>query len=189
MNPSVAESAVARLIALAEEEKHDDPKPADELPESPSPSRAPASEASPTASMAMLPDPMRGLEENPMLKTLLQFRMLMPYLSPMGAQEQDPVMGSLSTELKQSVGDLQLAQRDLRMTVQEQLVQMKRVEEEMHRMREATEKNAFESGNLVEDMKSTYSLLKKTAGVLGLTLVALISLAVYLMIRIPHLLH
>lgn len=137
----------------------------------------------------MMADPLRGLDDNATLKTLLQFRMMMPYLSHMAGAEQDPAMGSLTTELKQSVGDLQLTQRDLRMTVQEQLVQMKRVEEEMHRMREATEKNAFESGNLVEDMKSTYSLLRKTAGGLGVVLAALIGLAVYLMVRLPHLLH
>jgi hypothetical protein len=191
MNPHHAESAVARLIALAEDHKQEIP--AEEPPEnqnSPEPQPSEPPQAPAAASMAMMADPMRGLEENPMLKTLLQYRMLMPYLSPMmGAHEQDSGMASLSGELKQSVGDMQLAQRDLRMTVQEQLVQMKRVEEEMHRMREATEKNSFESANLVEDMKSTYSLLKKTAGVLGVMVLALIGLAVYLIIRVPHLLH
>lgn len=185
MNRNVTESAVDRLIAMAEDEKHDNARPVDELHDSPhSPDQPPPS----PGSMAMLPDPMRGLEDNPMLKTLLQFRMLMPYLSPM-PQEQDPAMAGLSTELKQSVGDLQLAQRDLRMTVQEQLVQMKRVEEEMHRTREATEKNAFESANLVEDMKSVYSLLKKTAGVLGVMVAGLIGLAIWLIVKNPHLLH
>jgi hypothetical protein len=188
MNPSVAASTVNRLIALAEVEKHDSPKPADELPEGPVPPE-PSSEPPPPGSMAMMTDPMRGLEDNAALKTLLQFRMLMPYLSHMAGQEHDPATASLSTELKQSVGDLQLTQRDLRMTVQEQLVQMKRVEEEMQRMRDATEKNSFESANLVEDMKSVYSLLKKSAGVFGVALAALIGLAVYLMVRFPHLLH
>lgn len=186
MNRNPAESAVDRLIAMAEDEKHDNARPVDELHDSPHSSDQPPP---PPGSMAMLPDPMRGLEDNPMLKTLLQFRMLMPYLSPMGAQEHDPAMTGLSTELRQSVGDLQLAQRDLRMTVQEQLVQMKRVEEEMHRTREATEKNAFESANLVEDMKSVYSLLKKTAGVLGVMIAALIGLAIWLILKNPHLLH
>jgi hypothetical protein len=190
MNPHLAESAVARLIALAEDHKQETP--AEEPPENqslpePQPSDPPERHAA--ASMAMMADPMRGLEDNPMLKTLLQYRMLMPYLSPMGAHEQESGMAGLSGELKQSVGDLQLAQRDMRMTVQEQLVQMKRVEEEMHRMRDATEKTAFESSNLVEDMKSTYSLLKKTAGVLGVLVAALIGFAVYLIVRVPHLLH
>jgi hypothetical protein len=189
MNSRVAESAVDRLIALAEYEKQDSPKAADELPDNPAPPDPPSSEPPPPGSMAMMADPLRGLEDNATLKTMLQFRMLMPYLSHMAGQEGDPAMGNLTTELKQSVGDLQLTQRDLRMTVQEQLVQMKRVEEEIHRMRDATEKNAFESSNLVEDMKSTYSLLKTTAGGLGVALAALIGLAVYLIIRVPHLLH
>ena len=181
MNRNVSVAAVDRLIAMAEDEKPNGEKPASDLPE--------AGRGSET--MAMLPDPMRGLEDNAMLKTLLQFRMMMPYLSrmmePQG--EGDSAMAGLSAELKQSVGDLQLTQRDLRMTVQEQLVQMKRVEEEMHRMRDATEKNAFESSNLVEDMKSVYSLMKKTAGVLGAVLAALIGTAAYLLAKNPHLLH
>lgn len=182
------ESALDRLIAMAEDEKHEPQQTADESPGS-TPGGEPPDASLPGA-MAMLADPLRGLEENPMLKTLLQFRMLMPYLSPMmGGQEHDPAMAALTSELKQNVGDLQLTQRDLRMTVQEQLVQMKRVEEEMHHMREATERNAFESSNLVEDMKSTYSLLKKTAWVLGLMVAALMGLAGYLMTRVPHLLH
>jgi hypothetical protein len=185
MNRHDTESAVDRLIAMAEDEKHESAGTADELRDHPQAGGQPPPSS---GSMAMLPDPMRGLEDNPMLKTLLQFRMLMPYLSPT-AQEQDPAMSSLSTELRQSVGDLQLAQRDLRMTVQEQLVQMKRVEEEMHRTREATEKNAFESANLVEDMKSVYSLLKKTAGALSIVFVALIALAVWVLVKNPHLLH
>jgi hypothetical protein len=177
MNRNDTESAVDRLIAMAEDEKHDSAPPMDDLHDHPQSGDQPPPSA---GSMAMLPDPLRGLEDNPMLKTLLQFRMLMPYLSPMGAQEHDPAMTGLSTELRQSVGDL---------TVQEQLVQMKRVEEEMHRTREATEKNAFESANLVEDMKSVYSLLKKTAGVLGVLVAALIGLAVWLLVKNPRLLH
>ena len=180
MNRNVSESAIDRLIAMAEENKpDDDPKLAAELPESPPPPSA--------ESMAMMPDPMRGLEDNPTLKALVQFRMLMPYLSPMmGSQEQEPAMAGLSSELKQSVGDLQLAQRDMRMTVQEQLVQMKRVEEEMHRMREATEKNTFESVELTLDMKSVHSLVVKAVSVLGAVLAVLIGFAVYLVVRTPH---
>lgn len=183
MNRNFSESAIDRLIAMAEEKKPDDePKPAAKLPESPPPPPPPSPE-----SMAMMPDPMRGLEDNPTLKTLVQFRMLMPYLSHMmGAQEQDPALPSLSTELRQSVGDLQLAQRDLRMTVQEQLVQMKRVEEEMHRMREATEKNTFEATELTLDMKSVHSLVVKAVSVLGVILAVVLGFAVYFLVRYPH---
>jgi hypothetical protein len=178
MNRNVSVAAVDRLIAMAEDEKPNGEKPASDLPE--------AGRGSET--MAMLPDPMRGLEDNAMLKTLLQFRMMMPYLSrmmePQG--EGDSAMAGLSAELKQSVGDLQLTQRDLRMTVQEQLVQMKRVEEEMHRMREATEKNTFESVELTLDMKSVHSLVVKAVSVLGAVLAVLIGFAVYLVVRTPH---
>lgn len=180
MNRNISESAVDRLIAMAEDEKSEGPKPAGALPEG----------GRGLDTMPMLPDPMRGFDDNPMLKALLQFRMMQPYMSRLLEPEgQDAGMATISNELKQSVGDLQLAQRDLRMTVQEQLVQMKRVEEEMHRTREATERNAFESSELVEDMKTVHSLVKKTAGILGAMLALLIGMVAYVLIRNPHLLH
>lgn len=180
MNRNVTESAVDRLIAMAEDEKADGPRPANALPDG----------GRGLDTMPMLPDPARGIDDNPMLKALLQFRMMMPYMSRLMEPEgQDSAMATISTELKQSVGDLQLAQRDLRMTVQEQLVQMKRVEEEMHRTREATERNAFEASELVEDMKTVHSLVKKTAGILGTMLALLIGLVAWVLIRNPHILH
>ena len=176
MTSSVCESTVEWLIAMAGEEK-------------------PAAAKSPGAvpqeaqglDMSLLADPGRGAEDTGMLKALLQMRMMMPYLSRMmDPPGHEPGMAALSTELKQSVGELQLAQRDLRMTVQEQLVQMKRVEEEMNRTREATERNASESTELVEDMKSMRSLVQKSAGVLGILLTILIFLMVWMLARGPH---
>lgn len=179
MNRNASESAVDRLIAMAEDEKTDAPKPPAALPDG----------GRELGSMPLLADPARGLDDNPMLKALLQFRMLAPYMGRlMEPDGQNASLASLSAELKQNVGDLQLAQRDLRMTVQDQLVQMKRVEEEMHRTREATERNAFESSELVEDMKSVHSLVKRTGAVLGAMLAVLIGLVIYAIAKNPHLL-
>lgn len=183
MNRIASESALDRLIALAENGRNDSPKPAGALPETAGDPGNGNMDA-----MPLLPDPARGMDDNPMLKALLQFRMMAPYMSRlMDSGSQDPGLASIATELKQSVGDLQLAQRDLRMTVQEQLVQMKRVEEEMHRTREATERNASEASELVYDMKAMHSLLKKAAAGVGVVLVSLIGLAVYLVVEITRL--
>lgn len=179
MDRNVSESAVDRLIAMAAEGTPAAPKTAGALPHE-----------TQGLDVPLLADPGRGLEDNAMLKALLQMRMMMPYMSRlMEPQGHDPAMAALSSELKQSVGDLQLAQRDLRMTVQEQLVQMKRVEEEMNRTREATERNAFDSSELVEDMKSMQSLVKKTVGVMGVLIAILAGLVIWMVARSPQLLH
>ena len=173
MTSSSCESTVEWLIAMAGEEKPAVAKSAGAIPQE-----------TQGLDVSLLADPGRGTEDTGMLKALLQMRMMMPYVSRMmDSQGQDPGMAALSTDLKQSVGDLQLAQRDLRMTVQEQLVQMKRVEEEMNRTREATESNAFESKELVEDMKSMRSLVQKSAGALGFLLVVLIVLIVWMLAK------
>lgn len=180
MNRNASESAVDRLIAMAEDEKPDDSTPAGALPESVSGLHA----------VPMLPDPMRGVDDNPMFNALLQLRMMAPYMSRlMGPEGQESTMATISAELKQSVGELQLAQRDLRMTVQEQLVQMKRLEEEMHRTREATDRYAFEATDLVEDMKSVHSLLKKSAMIMGGMLLVLLGLVIYLLVHNSGLSH
>ena len=180
MNRNLSASTVERLIALASDEKPAAaPKTAGALPQE---------THGLEATMPLLAEPTPGIDDNPMLKALLQFRMLMPYMSrlmePQGQAE--PTLTALATELKQSVGDLQLAQRDLRLTVQEQLVQMKRVEEEMNRTREATERNAAESAELVEDMKSMRALVRRTAAILGTMMTVLTVLVIWLLVRSPH---
>lgn len=182
MNRNLSASTVDRLIALAADEK---PAPA---PAAKTAGALPQETRGLETTMPLLPEPAPGIDDNPMLKALLQFRMLMPYMTrlmePQG--QADPTLATLASELKQSVGDLQLAQRDLRLTVQEQLVQMKRVEEEMNRTREATERNAAESSELVEDMKSMRALVRGAAAFLGAMLAVLTALVIWLLIRSPH---
>lgn len=183
MKRNISAATVDRLIALASDEK-----PVAAKPVVPKPAAALPQESHGLETMPLLADPTAAMDDNPMLKALLQYRMLMPYMTRLLEPQShgDPGLGSLTTDLKQSVGDLQLAQRDLRLTVQEQLVQMKRVEEEMNRTREATERNASESSELVEDMKSMRSLVRKTAGFLGTMLAVLVVLVVWLLVRGLH---
>jgi len=174
-----SESAVDRLIALALEDK---------------PAKPPAEEPTdletvPVFADAGLPFP-RELEHNPMWKALLQLRTFLPYVARL-LEMSSPSQAStaLTHEMRQSMGQLELAHRELRTVVQDQTVQMKRVEEAMARAQEATERNANELTEVSEDLRSVHSLVRRATWVLAILLAALIGLVVFLLVRVPHLLH
>lgn len=139
----------------------------------------------------MLADPreLGELEHNPMWKALLQFRAVVPYLARMLEMSQPAGGGVPSTELKQSVTQLESSHRELRLAVQDQVVQMKRLQEELTRAREATERNSMESQEMAEDLRAMHSLVRRAAVSLGLMLAVLIGLIAWVAARVPHLLH
>lgn len=210
MNRNASESAVDRLIALATDEKpvahapahppahsHGHPTAAVETPERPR-------ELEPVPQFADI----KELEQNPMWKALLQFRVLVPYIArllevsthshtPAAPPAAPPPPPAVFNELRQTVTDLQTthrelqtaqrdlqgAQRDLRIVVQEQIVQMKRVEEDTARIRQASEKNATQTSELADDVKAVHSLVKIMAGIIGGLLVVLIGLVIFALVR------
>ncbi|MBT9331834.1 hypothetical protein [Paracidobacterium acidisoli] len=177
------ESAVDRLIELATDEK-------------PSAAAPKEIERAPHEFFVNVPDTGahdgKDLEENPMWKMLLQFKSVLPYVArllpllDLGAAHAQS--SALSTEVKQHVGELQTSQRDLRLALQDQTLQLKRFEEQVTRVREATERNAFEHSELVEDVKSIHSLIRTVTGVLGTLLVILIVMVGFLIFHFTHLL-
>jgi hypothetical protein len=199
MNRNASESAVDRLIALASDEKPAKPAP---------PAHAPAAAHAHAYSAAAVENPERptelepvpqfadikDLEQNPMWKALLQFRVLVPYIARLlevSTHSHTSAPAPASNELKQTVTDLQTtqrdlqtSQRDLRTAVQEQMVQMKRVEEDTARIRQASEKSATQTAELVEDIKAVHSLVKIMAGVFGGLLLVLIALVVFLLVKV-----
>lgn len=192
-----SESAVDRLIALASDEKpaaqvHSIPHPpaAVETPERPHPERPQTTELEQVPAFADI----KELEQNPMWKALLQFRVLVPYIARLlevSTHSHTPAPAPVSNEFKQTVTDLQTStrdlqtsQRDLRTVVQDQMVQMKRVEEDTARIRQAAEKSATQTAELTEDVKSVHSLLKIVGGVVGGLLLVLIVLVIYLLIKV-----
>lgn len=186
MNRKASETAVDRLIALALDE------PA--KPEAHAPRPVPAVPPPPTdlEPMALLEDPglpsMRELEHSPMWKTLLQFRSFLPLVSRLlEADSPTRAITGLSSEMRQSVGELQNTQRETRLTVQDHTLQLKRFEESMTKAQEATERHAFELSELNEDVKSMHLLVKRVTGIMVTLLVALIVLIVVLLVRLPHL--
>ena len=181
MNRNASESAVDRLIALAQQ------KPAGR--------GAVATEEQTDLETVpgSLPS-MRELEHNPMWKALLQFRAFLPYIARLlemssPTQQSTAVSTELRNEMRQSVGGLEASQRDLRLAVQDQTVEIKRIEESITRTRETTERNAVEVTELAEDVRSMRSLVKVALGVLVLLFVTLIGLLMFLLVRVRPMLH
>ncbi len=189
MNRNASESAVDRLIALASDEKPASPPYSQ-------PSGA-AAVASPDRSAELEPvsptsfADLRELEHNPMWKALLQFRVLVPYLARLlEVSNTHASPPAFPPELKQSVTDLQTSQRelqtshrDLRTVVQDQMLQMKRVEEDTAKVRAAAERNATQTAELAEDVKAVHSLMKILGVTLGSMMLVLIGLVIFLLAR------
>ncbi|MGA7523864.1 MAG: hypothetical protein WBW84_15540 [Acidobacteriaceae bacterium] len=182
MNRNLSETAVDRLIALALDE-----------PAKPGAQNAAAGGAPDLEPMALLEDPsvpsLRELEHSPMWKTLLQFRAFLPLVSRLlEAESPTRATTALSNEMRQSVGELQGSQREMRVAVQDHTLQLKRFEESITKTQETTERHAFELSELNEDVKSMHLLVKRVTGIMVTLLVALIVLVVVLIVRLPQLL-
>jgi hypothetical protein len=165
-------SAVDRLIELAS-----DRQPQPDAVHEPTP-----------ASHEILVPPIEAKElaNDPMWKTLLQFKGILPYVARLlplldldGGHTQTTSL-TISTELKKDVTDLQTTQRDLRVAMQDQTLQLKRFEDQLVRIREASEKSSFENSELVEDVRSMHALVRNMAISLGLLLLVLIGMVAYL---------
>jgi hypothetical protein len=185
MNRNASETAVDRLIALA----LDEPEKAHNTGAAGSGGAGPAD----LEPMALLEDPnapsIRELEHSPMWKTLLQFRAFLPLVSRLlEADSPTRATTALTNEMRQSVGELQGSQREMRLSVQDHTLQLKRFEESMGKTQEATERHAFELSELNEDVKSMHLLVKRVTGIMVTLLVALIVLVAVLLFRLPHLL-
>src|SRR5579875_3318603 len=184
MNRVGTKSALDRLIALAT----DDVKPAAPAPPAPEPA-APA--AAPTAAEEkhhIEPMPaaaelnLRGLEEHPVFRALVQFRSLIPYISRALNDMHDRVDPSVSAtaEIRHGITELQSAHRELRLAAQDQVTQMRRLEEELKRSREAAESHALDNSELVEDVKSTKVTLRVVIGIVAALGLANLALVVWL---------
>jgi hypothetical protein len=181
MNRNAGESAVDRLIALAQQ------KPA-------RPGSASMNDPTDLETIPLgLPSP-RELEHNPMWKALLQLRAFLPYVARLlemsnPSQQSTAMTAELRGEVRQSVSALESSHRDLRLAVLDQTVEIKRIEEAVTKTREASERNALEVTELAEDVRSMRSLVKTAITILVLLFLTLIGTAVFVLIRIRPLLH
>ena len=181
MNRNAGESAVDRLIALAQQ------KPG-------RPGAATMEESTDLETVPLGLPSVRELEHNPMWKALLQLRAFLPYVARLlemssPSQHSTALTTELRSEMRQTVGALESSNRDLRLAVQDQTVEIKRIEEAVTKSREASERNALEVTELAEDVRSMRSLVKTGIIVLVLLFLTLIGTVVFLLFRIKPLLH
>jgi hypothetical protein len=171
MNRKSSESTVDRLIALANEERPGEP------------GNANAQGHTNLEAVSLLGDPAHELEHNPMWQSLRQFGVLLPYVSRLLEMSHTEPSPALTAELKQTMGELASSQRELKMAVQDQAVHLKHLEEEMARAKELTERSVTENLEIVEDVRSVQSTVKKAAFSVGALLTVLIGLVVWLLLR------
>jgi hypothetical protein len=181
MNRNASESAVDRLIALAKQK----------------PGRTGGADTDEMNELETVPLALpsaRELEHNPMWKALLQLRAFLPYIAKLlemstPSQQSTALSTELRNEVRQTVGALESSHRDLRLAVQDQTVEIKRIDESLTRTREATERNALEVSEVADDVRSMRSLVKVTLTVLILLFVTLIGLGVFVLFKVRPLLH
>jgi len=86
-------------------------------------------------------------------------------------------------ELHQGLTEIQTGHRELRVQVQDQTVEMKRIEDQIVLLRQTAERNATEHAELVEDVKSLGNLVRTVGAGLTILLIVLIVLTSLLLSR------
>jgi hypothetical protein len=90
--------------------------------------------------------------------------------------------------VERGLAEVSASNRELRNLVQEQAVALKRAEDQLERVREATDRNTLEQQELVEDIRSTGNRVSNLA-VIGLVLlVVLLGLNIYFLVQFQHIL-
>lgn len=110
-----------------------------------------------------------------------------PQPAPQVTVNLEPVERQMA-ELRTGQQYLSTSQQELRAQVAEQGATLKGVEDQLERVREATDRNTLEQQELVEDLRSVGSRISKLA-VVGLVLLGLsVGFNLYLLILLQHLL-
>ena len=90
--------------------------------------------------------------------------------------------------LERGLAEVRNSHRELRGQVSEQVTTLKRVEDQLERVREATDRNTLEQQELIEDLRAVGSRVS-TFAVVGLVLLAVsIGLNVYFLVQLQHIL-
>jgi hypothetical protein len=126
---------------------------------------------------------LRRMSQDPMWKTLVQFKGWLPVVTSllpvldMASGRSEP--GS-SAEMKDTMDGLLISHRDVRATLQTQTTELKRVEEEVAKLRDAADKTAFEQTVMSDEVKSMQRLVKNASMYLGILLGLLVAVVGYM---------
>ncbi|MFC5864104.1 hypothetical protein ACFPT7_17490 [Acidicapsa dinghuensis] len=90
--------------------------------------------------------------------------------------------------VERAISEVRTSHRELKAQVQEQVVSMKKVEDQLERVREATDRNTLEQQELAEDLRAVGN--KITTFVVAVVVLLVLSLVVnvYLIFQIQHIL-
>ena len=126
----------------------------------------------------------------PMWKILLQLKPLLPYLArllPLLDIGIIPAQNAgLSNEVRQAIAKIQTIQRDVDIAVQDQVVQLKRLEQELARLRDASETYAQAQEKLGQEVQSIAKLVRIAGIGLAILLLVLVVMTGMLLIRAPQ---
>jgi hypothetical protein len=90
--------------------------------------------------------------------------------------------------VERGLAEVRNSNRELRAQFQEQGTTLKRVEDQLERVREATDRNTLEQQELVEDLRAVGSRIS-TFAIIGVVLLAVsLGLNVYFLIELQHIL-
>jgi hypothetical protein len=145
--------------------------------------------ASDDKSVDILSPEAKDSKGNTMWKILLQLKPLLPYLTRL-VPLLDIVVpvqnAALSNEVRQDMTKIQTLQREVSITVQDQSLQLKRIEEELIRLREASQRHTLVQADLAEDLESVAKVARLVGIGLAILLGALIVMTGVLLNRIAH---
>jgi hypothetical protein len=135
-------------------------------------------------------------------RALVNLRMLLPYVGKLL-----PLLdGNLSTALAPPVApkpdfsefhqslehvnrgflDLQAGNRDLKTHVQEHSVQLKRIDDQLIRLRESTERNTMEHQELVEDLRSASKMVRGLSTAMIVMMIVIVAMVAFMLLHSSH---
>ncbi|MGC8551046.1 MAG: hypothetical protein ACP5M4_15295 [Acidobacteriaceae bacterium] len=126
---------------------------------------------------------LRRMSQDPMWKTLVQFKGWLPVVTsllPVLDMASGRSESGGSAEMKDTMDGLLMSHRDVRATLQNQTAELKRVEEEVAKLRDAADKTAFEQTAMSDDVRSMQRLVKSASLYLGILLGLLVAVVGYM---------
>jgi hypothetical protein len=176
LRESTRDTAVDRLIELARE---DQAAPRN-LPPEPQP--VPTAPEEPVVRDLSLED-----QKDPrpsMWRSLLQLRVLLPYVSRLLPLLDSGFAAAPDTRhFDQSITEVQTGHRELSQQVQDQSAQLKRVEDQLTKLRESVERNATDSQEILESVQALSRTVRILGGVTIALVVVIVGLVCFLVFR------
>jgi hypothetical protein len=128
---------------------------------------------------------LKELAQDPMWKTLMQFKAWLPVVSRVLpildlASGRSQSGAGTSEEIRNSMEGLLVSHRDVRATLQSQTVELKRVEDEVAKLRDAADKTAYEQTALADDIRGLQRLFKNAFLYVGILLGLLVAVMGYM---------